>query len=718
MSFRYSTQFKALNPAQDSVGSITLQDNTCSLIVSGNLSPDVYQKLSRQFQLTQYVSGMNLSSYDAVFVDCRGVEINSSFETVCEQPNKLPNITVVLVDENSYLPPPGSENPKAENNDSNSALSTFELTTESELDTSILTLRIHARTRQQNKPASNSASEPAGKIVSHDRLDTEYAHDNAFAMLQAFVQHSTDWIVVKDLDHRFVMVSDRFLKSQNKLAEDVIGKNDLEIGTSPELVLGNEEKNWKGYWNLDKEVIDSGKPSFTERMDIHENALEQLREQVAKVPIKNADGNIIGLMVCITQIHTSKFNGEKVSEFASSCDTKLSPIIDILDSERSKAVATSQKSQTAFRRKNNFIATASHDLRQPLQAIGLFIESLERQISDTGQLATLKKMKQSSKALTDLLNGILDISKLDADAVIASKTHFSVAPLLKSLEDEFKTEATRKSLNLHVTTTNSFVFTDSLLLVRILRNLLSNAVKYTQTGSVNLNTEIENDSLLIHIKDSGPGIPKEQYLAIFDEYSQLEDQQSQPNFGMGLGLSIVKRLTDLLDLPISLDSKLDHGTRFTVTVPLGVETSSPIEHKTANDLPPLESYKLMVVEDNPVVLDATQEMLTSLNCEVYPAKDIPEALEIIKELDDLPDLLLVDYQLANGVTGDTAIEKICEASNEKLPAIIVTGNTNSQVFREASKAAYRVLNKPVNPDGLLKTIDSAIKEHRECLAEE
>lgn len=572
-----------------------------------------------------------------------------------------------------------------------------------------MTLRIHARARQKSHPANNHtnssvssyASKPASEFVSHDRLDTAFANDNAFAMLQAFVQYTTDWIVVKDLNHRFVMVSDRFLESQNKLAEDVIGKNDLEIGTSPELVLGNEEINWKGYWNLDKEVIDSGKPSFTEHMDIHENALEQLREQVAKVPIKNDAGQIIGLMVCITQIHTSKFKGEKVTEFASSCDTKLSPIIDILDSERNKAVAISRKSQSAFRRKNNFIATASHDLRQPLQAIGLFIESLEQQISNENQLATLKKMKQSSNAVTELLNSILDISKLDADAVVVSKTHFSVAPLLKSLEDEFKTEAMRKSLNLHINTTNSFVFTDSLLLVRILRNLLSNAVKYTQAGNVNLTTEIDNDSLLIHIKDSGPGIPEEQYLAIFDEYSQLEDQHSQPNFGMGLGLSIVKRLTNLLDLSISLDSKLNEGTRFTLTVPLGTETNYPTDHTKTNDLAPINSYKLLVVEDNPVVLDATQEMLTSMNCEVYPAKDIPEALEIISELDDLPDLLLVDYQLANGVTGDTAINEICVAAKEILPAIIVTGNTNSHVFREASKAAYRVLNKPVNPDGLL-----------------
>jgi len=390
----------------------------------------------------------------------------------------------------------------------------------------------------------------------------------------------------------------------------------------------------------------------------------------------------------------------------------MAPIIEMRDAELSTVMPINQQSPSAFKKKNNYIATASHDLRQPLQAIGLFIETLDHQITDKSQRLTLSKMKQSSNDLTELLNSILDISKLDADAVVASKSHFCIAPLLKSLEDEFSKSAERKSLNLHVANTASFVYTDNLLLVRILRNLLNNAVKYTKTGVVNLTTEIKDDALLIHIKDSGPGIPKEQYLAIFDELNQSEDQSSEPNFGMGLGLSIVKRLTDLLDLEISLDANIGQGTHFTLAVPLGIESETPNESVKINNAKHFESYKLLLVEDNPIVLDATQEMLTSMNCDAYPAKDIPEALEIINELDELPDLLIVDYQLADGVTGNTAIRKIREAASENLPAIVVTGNTNSSVFREASKAAYRVLNKPVNPDGLLKTIDSAVKHYR------
>jgi len=721
MSFRHSTQLiNSLISAPNKVGSVPLHGSVRSLIVSKELSATIYYKLAKQFRLAQYAPDINMHDYDAAFIDCRGIEISYPFSAGFERSADRPNMTIALVDENTCLPDDSANGSPGIN------LSNLELVTEAELDSAVLKLRLNASTRRKSTPAN------AGDNVKSSA--TNIVKDNAYQILQAFVRNSTDWIVVKDLDNRFVIASDRFLKSQNMSADEVIGKNDLEIGTSAELVLGNAEKNWKGYWQLDKEVIDSGKPSYTEHLVIHENALQQVREQVAKVPVTNTAGDIIGLMVCVTQVHSSRFNGKKMSEFTSRSSNNISPIVGILDNEKQKekrkSLVKKQQSHSAFRRKNNFIATASHDLRQPLQAIGLFIESLEHQIIEEKQRSILKKMKQSSNDLTGLLNSILDVSKLDADAVIATKAHFCIAPLLKSLEDEFAASAKQKSIKLQVNHSDAFAYTDSLLLVRILRNLLSNAVKYTLEGGVSLLTEVQNESLLIHIKDSGPGIPEAQYLAIFDEYSQFDIQDTQPNFGMGLGLSIAKRLTDLLGFDISIDSKMGQGTHFTLTVPLGINaenqpdgksggsgssgTSASVENNIENESNPAlaNSHKILIVEDNPIVLDATQEMLTCMNCDAYPASDIPEALEIINELDELPDLLVVDFQLADGVTGDTAIEKIREAAKADLPAIIVTGTTNSNLFRQASKAAYRVLNKPVNPETLLKTIDSAVREHR------
>ncbi len=657
-----------------------------SLIVCNELPSTLYYKLTKHFHLTQYSPDLDMDSFDAGLIDCRGTVIDCPEETV----NHRPAIIFALIDEHSYLPVSPQD-----------TTSRMELLSESDLDSSTLPLRI-AACKRFNALAS---IKPVPLMPSDDIVK-----GNAYEILTSFVRNSTDWMVFKDLEHRFLMVSDRFLKSHKKTAKEIIGKNDLEIGTPEELVLGNEDKNWKGYWKLDDEVIASGEPSHTEHLVIHENALEQVREHVAKIPIKNHQGNVIGLLVCITQVHESKILGGTKSELASRRNIEVSPIIKGLDDERNKAVALKSQVQSAFKRKNNFIATASHDLRQPLHAIGLFIESLQQQIVNPEQLSTLAKMKQSSADLNELLNSILDISKLDADAVQASKTHFSIAHILQSIEDEFGTVAKDKSLTLHVANTNAVVHTDSLLLTRVLKNLVSNAVKYTNYGSVNLITEVESDSLLIHVKDSGPGIPEEQYMAIFDEYHQLDNQDSQPNFGMGLGLSIVKRLTDLLDLDITLDSKLDGGTRFTLSVPLGEATDSKSE-KAKNAKPEtLEALRIMIVEDNPLVLEAMQQMLSGMNCDAYPASNIPEALEIIEELDELPELLVVDYQLADGVTGDVAIAKICEAAGEDLPSIIVTGNTNNALIRKASQSTYRVLNKPVNANVLLSSINSAIKE--------
>lgn len=655
--------------------------NQHSILVGADSCPKIQRLLSSRFTVTRNSCDLQRSSFDAYIADCRGgaISITEKYGLINSE------IVLALVDERSFLPAKSCEQDAK-----------LELITEAELSGEILHLRITSRLR----------SIQLGKTPANP--DRDIIRENAYEILQTFMQHSTDWMVVKDLDHRFALVTNRFLESHQKDAIEVVGKNDLEIGTPRELVLGNADSNWDGYWASDDRVIASELPDQFEQMIIHESAFEQARENVTRVPIKNKDGDVFALFVCITQAYTSKINGDTVSTLASRRNIDLSPIIKQLDNDRSKAEAQNLKSQFAIKRKNNFIATASHDLRQPLHAIGLFIESLHKTNVDSDQKAILSKMKQSSNDLNDLLNSILDISKLDAEAVPVNNSHFAIAPLLRSIEDEFETEASGKSIRLHINSSSSVVHTDSLLLSRILKNLVNNAVKYTITGSVNLITEVDENYLTIRIKDTGPGIPKEQYQSVFAEYHQLANQQAQPNFGQGLGLSIVKRLVDLLKLNISLDSEIGRGTQFSLRVPLGDSLRTQNKDYPVRDFNAIDAYKLLVVEDNETVLEAMDEMLTGMGCEVYPAKDIPEALEIISELEDLPDLLIVDYQLADGVTGDMAIEQVCTEAKKDIPAVIVTGNNSSALVRKATESAFRVLSKPVNPDALLRTISSAI----------
>ncbi len=670
--------------ARKSIRIVTDHEYENNLLVSNNMDVHLRQKLASRFGVTQFTTDVQLDIFDAYIVDCRGTSITSSelkgsFEF---------DIAFALVNEDSYLTANASEQDTK-----------LELVTEDELTSDIFALRLASRLR-------------AVKFQEQKRTESQdIVKENAYEILQTLMAYSTDWVVVKDLDHRFAMVTNRFLEAYNYETKDVIGKNDLEIGTPEELVLGNSDNDWEGFWKRDDKVIASKLPEESEHLVIHENALEQAREHVAKVPLKDKNGNVFGLFVCVTQAHSLKVNGDTVSTLTSRRNIESSPILKQLDDDRTKAEALSKQTQTTMKRKNNFIATASHDLRQPLQAIGLFIESLNQQITDVDQKKTLAKMKQSSRDLNELLNSILDISKLDAEAVTVNRTHFKLAPLLKSIEDEFESEALRKSIALHISSSNSVVHTDNLLLSRILKNLINNAVKYTTNGSVNLLTEVDEDHLIIRVKDTGPGIPKEQYQTVFNEYHQIEEQHTQPNFGQGLGLSIVKRLVELLKLDITLDSEADRGTQFTLTVPLGELQVDKSESQPLCTDKFSDSFKLMIIDDNHAVLESMEAMLTSMNCDAYPAFDIPEAEEIINELDHVPDLLIVDYQLADGVTGDTAINHLRKITGKDIPAIIVTGNTNSTLVRKATKSAYRVLNKPVNPDALLSTINSAIQEN-------
>lgn len=670
-------------PSADRIRISTHLKPSHTLLVSSELCTSIRRKLATRFHLTSWAPSLHFEHVDACITDCRSKAI------VCSENAEQYNcgISFALVNEHSYLPFESTEQ------DAN-----LELVTEAELNSDILHLRISARLRALHISEERSDNEP------------DIVKENAYEILKTLMKYSTDWMVVKDLDHRFALVSDRFLRSHKKGSAEIIGKNDLEIGTQKELVLGDVAKEWSGYWADDDQAIAAKKPIETEHMVIEENALEQTREHVARVPIKNTAGEVIALLVCVSQVNISKINGSMIPTFASRKNLERHPIIKQLDEKRSQAEAQNMRSQSVIKGKNNFIATASHDLRQPLQAISLFIESLEQKIEDVEQKTILSKMKQSSNDLGELLNSILDISKLDANAVSVKKSHFSIAGLLKTIEDEFENKACKKSINLNINSSNSVVHTDNLLLSRILKNLVSNAVKYTKSGSVNLLTEINGDNLIIRVKDTGPGIPKEQYQSVFMEYHQISDQQSQPNFGQGLGLSIVRRLVELLNLDLKLDSEMGRGTQFSLTIPLGNSLKNQPNNLDRTSNKSTESFKLMVIDDNPIVLEAMEAMLTSMDCDAYPAHDIPEALEIIKELEELPDVLIVDYQLADDVTGDLAIAQVRKAANNDIPAIIVTGNTNSALVRKAAESAYRVLNKPVNPDVLLRTISSAVNE--------
>lgn len=656
-----------------------------TIAVSKDMPATIRYVLAKRYSVLASSDELKNNSLDAYIVDCRGKTIE------CTQLPKLPQQCAIyaLIDERSFLPIEYNEK---------SAIA--DLVTEADLNSGILDLKIKARLKAIGQcQAINTQEQPLAK-----------AH--AFEMLNTIMEYTADWMIIKDLENRFVMVSDQFAKTFSRDKKDIIGKNDLEIGAPKKLVFGDPKNHLDGIWEQDAKAIASGKPVLSELLIIHESDTELVKEQVARVPIKDSSGVVKALLVCVTQEITWKNKNESAKEKAHRRNIASSPLVKKLDDDRNRAEAEARAKQSIVETKNLFIATSSHDLRQPLHAMGLFIESLDRKIDNVEQLAILAKLKHSALDLNKLLTSLLDISKLDANAVPINETHFSINTLFQSIRNEFEVEALRKSLELVVEKNDTVIFTDSLLLSRILKSLVNNALKYTEKGSVKVLTNIKGKKLEIKIIDTGKGIPEELHASIFKEYFQVEGNHKDDNPGQGLGLSIVKRLVELLGLNLKLTSKVNHGTEFSLKVPMGSWAKNELPTSINHQQSDLSSYKIMVIDDNAMVLDSMATILTSFNCDTYPALEIDEAIEIIEELDELPDLLVVDYQLAAGVTGNTAIDEIRKIARKDIPAIIVTGFLDSELSTLAYSWSHPILSKPVAPAELLNAISKALDNEK------
>jgi len=658
--------------------------------------PDHYIQVNAGSASTQLASKKNFS---VCLIDGRGLELSLSNVPAIAH---LFDVALTIVNTESSLPTDSQQTP-----------TNLTLITESEFGSNSLDLRL----QQALLSVKNSAKRTRRTAgIDTDIAESSIIKENAYEILTNLMSVSNDWIVIKDLDNRFSLVSNRFAQTYNKTISELIGKNDLELGTAPSLVLGTSENNWHGFWADDLDVVKSGEPIVKDHLLIGEDEESETRERSEKIPLKDKNGNVFALLVCVSetkkQIPKSPQHVQ-VSQNAweNKSNLQLSPVLRQMNEEHTRIQKLNDESQSAYKSKNDFIATSSHDLRQPLHALGMFIESLEKRLSKAEELKLLGKIKQSSQTLNSLLNGILDISRLDGDMVEPKKAHFNIANLLKSINDEFQPLASAKSLTLHTNISNTVVYTDSLLLNRILRNLVSYAIAHTTSGTVNITTEIHAHYLVVSVADTGPGIPENQIEAVFEEYCQLNNPEKEHSKGLGLGLAIVKRLARLLELDVTLESVVNEGSRFSAQVPLGDETA--LQPLVNNSLDTLHApYRLLIVDDDTNVLEAMEGMLEDIDCEVYTATNISEALEIITELTNLPDILLVDYQLQKGETGVSAIEEICTLANKEIPAVIITGDTALENLRRADNSAMRVLNKPVSPDNLFKTVNSIMAEEK------
>jgi len=303
----------------------------------------------------------------------------------------------------------------------------------------------------------------------------------------------------------------------------------------------------------------------------------------------------------------------------------------------------------ANRAKTRFLAAASHDLRQPMQAITLLVENLDERVHEPATREVVENIRTSVTTMAAMLNAILDISKFDAGVVQPERSHFPLGPTLERLRVAHAQSCAEKGISLEVIPTSAVVQTDAVLLYRILSNLAANAVRYTEHGRVVFGVRRRHNGVAIEIWDTGPGIPEHQQREIFREFVQLNNAQRDREQGLGLGLAIVERTAKVLGHKVSVRSQPGKGSVFTIEVTYG--DPAKVTAATMPEAAPLEGVRVLVIDDQREVREAMTVLLRGWGCEVHPVASAAAAREALALLEGGPDVVISDYRLPdeNGV---------------------------------------------------------------------
>ena len=369
--------------------------------------------------------------------------------------------------------------------------------------------------------------------------------------------------------------------------------------------------------------------------------------------------------------------------------------------------AKKDEAETATLAKSRFLASASHDLRQPTHALGMFVARLAQLPHDAETRNLIGNVEASLRALQDLLNGLLDISRLDANAVPVQIRAFPVAEIFDQLRSGLSLTASDKGLRLRVRPTDAWVLSDPALFHRILLNLVGNALRYTLEGSVLVVCRVMADDQHVRIQvwDSGIGIAPEHHQAIFKEFFQVGNMERDRSKGLGLGLNIVERTAQLLGCRLQLRSTLGRGTRFSIDVPLAPPgsaalVSTPPEYPLQDEL---AGVVVLVIEDDALARAGMVSLLESWGVDVREAENMSSALWHLKQ-GVVPAVIVSDYRLREDENGLEVIRQLRAAAGYATPACLISGDTDPALMQSARQAGLALLHKPVRPAKLRSLI--------------
>ena len=358
--------------------------------------------------------------------------------------------------------------------------------------------------------------------------------------------------------------------------------------------------------------------------------------------------------------------------------------------------------ESANRAKSQLLAAASHDLRQPLHVVGLYVSALASRALEPDSAAIVVRMQQSLDVLDGQFGQLIDLSRLEAGALVPQRERVPLAPLLCALAGEFRPQAETKGVRLIAVPTRLAVDSDPALLGRILRNLIANAVRHTRAGGVVVGARRRGTEVAIEVVDTGTGIAPEHRSRIFDAFYQVAPPRTAGGGrGMGLGLSIVRRFADLLGHRLALHSQPGRGSRFVVVAPRVTDLRPHAARPGANAAGGAEAHlagtTIAVIDDDPASVEAMRSLFLAWGAEVAGGGDAREALRALGRLERYPDLIVADLRLDRGASGLDAVTQLRDELGIAVPALVVTGDVSPEAARSVRLAGLALLAKPVVP---------------------
>jgi two-component system, sensor histidine kinase len=383
-------------------------------------------------------------------------------------------------------------------------------------------------------------------------------------------------------------------------------------------------------------------------------------------------------------------------------------LVGALLERKREAEASRLAAEQANQAKSKFLATASHDLRQPLQALRLFSDALQDTAKEKETVRLAGQIGKSVNALVDMFDDLLDVSRLDAGIVEPRKQHFMLDALFDRVYSDFAPLAQAKGLSFHLPVClgnegglqnkcRVAIYSDPFLLERMLRNLISNAIRYTDTGGIEVRCICKPDKVGLEVVDTGIGIRAETLPHIFEEYYQVDNPHRDRRKGLGLGLAIVRRIETLLESNVQVSSEPGVGSVFSFEVPRGDASHLVQPFVITHSQYDLSGSVVALVEDDPDIREQSVDLMGQWGCNVVAGEYAEDVMRKLDIAELRPDLLVCDYRLPHGMTAIHVIKRMRELWGSELPSVVLTGDTASETLHEIHDSGAILLHKPIAP---------------------